>query len=1534
MDKKLVVVLGMHRSGSSAITRGLQTLGVDLGHSFIPNYDDNVKGFWEDADFQAINVEMLSALGHEWHSLSIFTDGDLPSKLSSFRLKALNLLRRKTSSSSVLGVKDPRFARLMPFWKELFDSEKMDVGYVVPLRNPISVALSLKKRNGFEFEKSFFLWQQHMLLSLLSVRSESAIVVDFDLMLMNPEEQLFRISQKLSLHSPVREALRDYSDGYLDSSLRHAEYTFADLQSEPAVPAGVRELFRILSLLAEDRLTLQDNGFGNLLIEQLQELRQINSLFQLIDRNDRATQEKEQKYSELEKNLAWRVDDIQKQSAALSQFRETVNRQKTSIEDYKERLVQQKNIFASRVEQYQEAINEKNECLSQTVAEYSGYKAQQRNKFSDQQRMLVLRQREIDRLRGDIKQKSARLDALNDKLSSVFGQLDVLECKYNRAVSTPEWKIGTQLRLFARVSSKFLEPLQLIQIRRRLGVSPTILKLVQGSGVFDEDWYGKSFPTGQRPDNPLQHYLSLGWKEGRTPSILFDGNWYLKYYPDVKMAGVCPLRHYLEQGWKENRQPHPAFDSAWYLHFYQDIQPANISPLQHYLRFGAKEGRRPNRNFDVEWFTSQYAGEIPFLESRGALVSYLLANQQGENVVEHNPLFQSAEYAVKNPEFDSQKMSALAHLLPRAQAYIQETVLQSAFDEGISNHFDQKAALAFCLSVRRAEFTGDNVVNDPLVSIVMPTRNRYNKICSAIDSVLQQSYGNWELLIVDDGSDDGTCQLVDDTYSDPRISIQVIEPSGVCRARNTALASAKGELIAYLDSDNIWTVEFLEVMVAYLQQRNADFVYSAIRMHNEGGTSYRYREFNYTDLLIKNYVDLNAILHKRQLYDSLGGFDESLSRMVDWDLVIRYTASTKVESAPFIGVDYDNHNKQTDRITVKEPKSWRYAIMNKHMIDWDELNSKNYLRDQGLVSVIIPVYGQLNLTRGCIESLFSVSVNRSFEVILVDNGSDYDVLEELFMWSEGRSNITLVRNLENFNFALGCNLGFVHSKGANVVFLNNDTEVTEGWLDALLAPLKGSVGAVQPKLIYPDGRIQCAGIVFSDRSSIGFPVYADFPSSLPVVNKSRKYQAITAACMAVSSADFIQLKGFDPLFVNGQEDVDFCLRLAERGKSCWYESDSVVVHHESRTPSRGKFITQNRLLFNRRWSEKIVPDADNYFQGDGYKIRGWRTDGHKITGYQPVLSRVSEGRNSINALTFAIKVPCPCTGVKNEWGDYHFAHSLGLALRRAGHSFRIDFLNEWSNGSGVAGEVNLVLRGLSVFEPRPEQLNLMWMISHPDKVEADELAKYDHVFVASESYAKHLQKQFGDKISCLLQCTDPSLFYPDERDPEFESDVLFVGNSRNQYREVVKLAIEAECKLSVYGTRWQQFIGPEFIKGDNISNNELGHYYKNASVVLNDHWPDMRDKGFVSNRIFDVLACGVPVVSDQISGLPEDIHEHVLIYGGGYSLSEVIDKAKRETLLDRQNRFKVALDVHRTHSFDARAQQMLRMICREVGEIC
>ena len=140
-SKKIIVVLGMHRSGTSALTRGLQTLGVDLGDRLMPPLaENNEKGFWEDLDINALNLEMLDFLNKDWHFLSPIqlSDVDILCK-NGYETRALELLRKKTSNTEIFGFKDPRVTKLLPFWMVVFRKSELDVNYIITLRHPLSV---------------------------------------------------------------------------------------------------------------------------------------------------------------------------------------------------------------------------------------------------------------------------------------------------------------------------------------------------------------------------------------------------------------------------------------------------------------------------------------------------------------------------------------------------------------------------------------------------------------------------------------------------------------------------------------------------------------------------------------------------------------------------------------------------------------------------------------------------------------------------------------------------------------------------------------------------------------------------------------------------------------------------------------------------------------------------------------------------------------------------------------------------------------------------------------------------------------------------------------------------------------------------------------------------------------------------------------------------------------------------------------------------------------------------------------------------
>lgn len=726
----------------------------------------------------------------------------------------------------------------------------------------------------------------------------------------------------------------------------------------------------------------------------------------------------------------------------------------------------------------------------------------------------------------------------------------------------------------------------LLRLLRRLGFVTDLLTSVEeirSSGLFDEEWYVRDFgPLRRIVTHPVMHYVRRGARTGRNPNPLFDSRFYAARL-STKQHQQNPLLHYLRIGTAQGRDPCWWFDSDWYVQSYDVGLQDGSSPLLDYLKFGMDEGRATHPLFDRSWYLSRYGGATHHPDP---IVDYIYAGAR-EGRLPHR--------ALADTDFTSKDHGGITRVLHAAAA-----VKDPRAPRNISRvTFDHEASDRLVASVRETEPT---VGPRPLVSIIMATRNRADRLPAAIASVLCQRYRTWELVVVDDRSRDATESVVRG-FDDGRIRYIRGNGAGAAAARNIGLAASTGSLVAYLDSDNQWTPDFLATMVRQMEVRNLDLAYSAMRLESEEQVRFRGRDFDPDDLARVNYVDLNAIVHRAVLTERFGGFDPGLRRLIDWDLILRYARGARVGYVPFLGVVYDDR-KRSDRISIRESINARYVVLNRHLIDWRAMRADIARRERGLVSIVIPVHGNPEITNNCLEAVFRETDPRRFEIVLVSNKSDRGTLANLALWSEARPNVHLVPLWTNLNFALGCNLGFAHTRGDTVIFLNNDTRVTEGWLDPLVAELgRDTSGVVQPKLLYPDGKVQSLGAVFSAAGNISHILYRGEPGEAPHVNRRRRVSAVHGACLAISAADFARLDGFDARFVNGQEDIDLCLRLnRDTGKEAVVVPASTVIHLEGRTRGRNPHNRWNRLAFVERWKHRVLPDADRIYAEDGFDV--------------------------------------------------------------------------------------------------------------------------------------------------------------------------------------------------------------------------------------------------------------------------------------------------------------------------------------------
>jgi GT2 family glycosyltransferase len=275
------------------------------------------------------------------------------------------------------------------------------------------------------------------------------------------------------------------------------------------------------------------------------------------------------------------------------------------------------------------------------------------------------------------------------------------------------------------------------------------------------------------------------------------------------------------------------------------------------------------------------------------------------------------------------------------------------------------------------------------------------------------------------------------------------------------------------------------------------------------------------------------------------------------------------------------------------------------------------------LSVIVPVHGNARLTRRCLDMVLA-ELPADAELIVVDDASADETPALLAGYGDA---IRSLRLEENVGFARACNDGAARARGELLVFLNNDVEPMPGWLEALRrhAAATPEAAAVGARLLYPNGTVQHAGVVFGQD---GYPhhLYAGFPAEHPAVNRSRRLQAVTGACLLVQRAAFEGVGGFDTGYLNSLEDVDLCLRLGEAGGEIHYCAGAVLVHLESASRGRSDRFERSVALYRDRWRERVRRDDLAAYAEDGLLRVEYPVSYPVRFEVDPILAVVDRGR--------------------------------------------------------------------------------------------------------------------------------------------------------------------------------------------------------------------------------------------------------------------------------------------------------------------
>ncbi|WP_454084895.1 glycosyltransferase [Georgenia sp. Marseille-Q6866] len=997
--------------------------------------------------------------------------------------------------------------------------------------------------------------------------------------------------------------------------------------------------------------------------------------------------------------------------------------------------------------------------------------------------------------------------------------------------------------------------------------------------------------TGNPEPDALDYGTAAAQAELVRASGLFDEAWYREQVPGATDA----LEHYLTEGHREGRSPHPCFDADWYVEQPQTPDKLRGPALVHYLRVGAKARVSPHPGFRADHYAKAHTEAV---RHPGGPLGHFLAGHEAPPVAVRD----LPELTSPSAFLEAAREASRSVLATRGYEHLRRE----------AGTFDTGAEAAFKAGLRATPLT-----EEPLVSVIVPSKDRATVLPTALQSVLDQTYARWELVVVDDGSRDGTPEALVPFLRDPRVRLVTHETNrGVAAARNTGLATATGDYVAFLDSDNTWEPDFLELMVRFVRREGLRAAYAMSGLEEQGGKERRrFRGMPYSReaLLERNYIDCIVILHERSLLEEVGVFDESLRRNVDWDYLIRLARVTDFGFAPFIATRYDLWETGTDRITTDELASYRYLIRQRSLVDWDA--ARDAERDPELTSVVVVANEEPGTVLTTVRRLLRTA-EREVDVVVVDSRLDAgDATQlQLALWSEPRARV--VRLSQELPMEVARNVGACSARGGVLVFLPEALWPEPGW-DAPLVDALEEHSAVQPLVLSREGTVWSAGALRT-RDGNAAPLLAGLAGDAPELRRTREVPAVTPLAVAVRATDFLTVEGFDPLFVQDHVGPDLSVRLARRtGRPSGLAGTSVVALTSDELPrtraSRFVSAADNEHRLAQGWDAAEPADLA------GYAVAGFTRDADERLRALLVHDRPER------PLRWAIKIGAPDVPRRARWGDWHFAVALRDSLERLGHEVTIDCRDAWYRDTAHLDDVTLVLRGRGPYRVNPAHVNLIWVISHPDEVTVSELREFDAVFGASPRWCERVSRKLDTPAVPLLQCTDHRRFAPGPPDTERVHEVLAVANARGP-RPAVAAALDGGIVPAVYGYRWKGLLPAGAWKGENVPNDELPGVYRAAGVVLNDHWEDMRRDGLLSNRLFDLAACEARFVSDHLPEIPEVLGDAVPTYRDPAELPALVRDVLADSPERQQARRELGELVRREHTFDARARQIAERV--------
>ncbi len=525
---------------------------------------------------------------------------------------------------------------------------------------------------------------------------------------------------------------------------------------------------------------------------------------------------------------------------------------------------------------------------------------------------------------------------------------------------------------------------------------------------------------------------------------------------------------------------------------------------------------------------------------------------------------------------------------------------------------------------------GEHFPQEPVISVVIPLYNTpLNYLQEICDSVLNQTYGKLELCLADGSTEDRVGAFIKEHYGDdPRVRYRRLEENrGISENTNEAIRMADGDIIMLADHDDTLDPSACyEIVKAFNSDIDVDIVYTDEDKITQTGNIYYDPNFKpdfNLDLLRSNNYICHIFAVRRMVVQMAGLLRSEFDGAQDYDFILRCCEQARsIRHVPKALYHWRAHMDST----AGNPESKMYAYENGRRAVaahyerlgiparvemtqyWGRYRTIFEVQGNPLVSIIIPTRDHAADLRRCLDSVFGKSTYRNFEVLLIENGSEEPETEAYYQeLTEKHGNVRILRWTEPFNYSLINNFGAKEAAGEYLLFLNNDTEViTPDWIEEMLGHAqRADVGCVGAKLLYPDGTIQHAGVILGMGGAAGH-MFAGLSSKVFTyggrANSTQDLSAVTAACMMTKKSVFDEAGGFDPEYQVAFNDVDYCLKLREKGLLVVENVFAELMHDESKT--RGSDMARDNDEKHRRFlseAERLRSRWPSYYKdGDPY----------------------------------------------------------------------------------------------------------------------------------------------------------------------------------------------------------------------------------------------------------------------------------------------------------------------------------------------